>query len=65
MVLLSLQSLRTSENGLRFFPYSGHLGLTPVVVEGVVLTKKDEEEDAYFVGKERFPAFVVIEIVGS
>ncbi|KAF8162919.1 hypothetical protein B0H34DRAFT_300025 [Crassisporium funariophilum] len=43
MVHLILSSTKGNQ-GLRFFPYSGYLGLTPIRVEGVVRTKLDADQ---------------------
>ncbi|KAF8061540.1 hypothetical protein FPV67DRAFT_1509348 [Lyophyllum atratum] len=42
MVHLVLSSTKGNQ-GLRYFPYVGYLGLTPVKVEGVVRTKLDDD----------------------
>ncbi|KAF8631440.1 hypothetical protein AX17_005117 [Amanita inopinata Kibby_2008] len=42
MVHLILSSPRGNQ-GLRYFPYSGYLGLTPVNIEGVIGTKLDSD----------------------
>ncbi|KAG6831308.1 hypothetical protein H0H92_011515 [Tricholoma furcatifolium] len=42
MVHLILSSTKGNQ-GLRYFPYVGYLGLTPVKVEGVVRTKSDPD----------------------
>ncbi|CAA7265395.1 unnamed protein product [Cyclocybe aegerita] len=42
MVHLLLSSPKGNQ-GLRYFPYSGYLGLTPVRIEGVVRTKLDAD----------------------
>ncbi|RDB24068.1 hypothetical protein Hypma_008762 [Hypsizygus marmoreus] len=42
MVHLVLSSLKGNQ-GLRYFPYVGYLGLTPVRVEGYVRTKLDDD----------------------
>ena len=39
MVLLSLLPRKGGNTGSRYFPFSGHLGLTPVSVSGVVRTR--------------------------
>ncbi|KAG7452653.1 uncharacterized protein BT62DRAFT_989758 [Guyanagaster necrorhizus] len=41
MVRLILGS--TKGNGVRYFPYTGYLGLTPVKVDGAVLTRLDQD----------------------
>jgi hypothetical protein len=41
MVRLDLVS--SQGNGLRYFPYSGHLGLTEILIEGTVQTRLDED----------------------
>ncbi|PPQ77592.1 hypothetical protein CVT25_011384 [Psilocybe cyanescens] len=42
MVQLILSSTKGNQ-GLRYFPYSGYLGLTPIRVEGIVRTKIDAD----------------------
>ncbi|KAG6841661.1 hypothetical protein C0991_008299 [Blastosporella zonata] len=42
MVHLVLSSTKGNQ-GLRYFPYAGYLGLTPVKVEGIVRTKVDSD----------------------
>ncbi|KIM49441.1 hypothetical protein M413DRAFT_438626 [Hebeloma cylindrosporum] len=42
MVQLILSSTKGNQ-GLRYFPYSGYLGLTPIRVEGIVRTKLDAD----------------------
>ncbi|TRM61767.1 hypothetical protein BD626DRAFT_548921 [Schizophyllum amplum] len=42
MVQLSLLSTKGNQ-GVRYFPYTGYLGLTPVKVEGAVITKLDAD----------------------
>ncbi|TFK64083.1 hypothetical protein BDN72DRAFT_286614 [Pluteus cervinus] len=42
MVHLVLSSTKGNQ-GLRYFPHSGYLGLTPVKVEGIVKTKLDDD----------------------
>ncbi|KDR81810.1 hypothetical protein GALMADRAFT_152624 [Galerina marginata CBS 339.88] len=42
MVHLILSSTKGNQ-GLRYFPYSGYLGLTPIRVEGIVRTKLDAD----------------------
>ncbi|KAK0503107.1 hypothetical protein EDD18DRAFT_1136397 [Armillaria luteobubalina] len=41
MVRLILGS--TKGNGVRYFPYTGYLGLTPVKVDGAILTRLDQD----------------------
>ncbi|KAF8968358.1 hypothetical protein BDZ97DRAFT_1916196 [Flammula alnicola] len=43
MVHLILSSTKGNQ-GLRYFPYTGYLGLTPIRVEGVVRTKLDADQ---------------------
>ncbi|KAL1728670.1 hypothetical protein EV714DRAFT_252546 [Schizophyllum commune] len=42
MVQLSLVSNK-GNSGVRYFPYTGYLGLTPIKVEGAVITKLDAD----------------------
>ncbi|KAJ7582822.1 hypothetical protein C8J56DRAFT_955818 [Mycena floridula] len=41
MVHIVLASSKGNANAVRYFPYTGHLGLTPLKVEGVVIVKPD------------------------
>ncbi|KAF9264854.1 hypothetical protein L218DRAFT_899979 [Marasmius fiardii PR-910] len=41
--MVHLLLLSSKGNGVRYFPYTGYLGLTPVKVEGVVYTKLDSD----------------------
>ncbi|KAF9566266.1 hypothetical protein CPC08DRAFT_657891 [Agrocybe pediades] len=45
MVHLVLSSTKGNQ-GLRYFPYTGYLGLTPVRVEGIVRSKLDSDQKA-------------------
>ncbi|KAJ8078588.1 hypothetical protein PM082_012871 [Marasmius tenuissimus] len=41
--MVHLLLISSKGNGVRYFPYTGYLGLTPVKVEGVVRTKRDSD----------------------
>ncbi|KAG7092285.1 hypothetical protein E1B28_008647 [Marasmius oreades] len=41
--MVHLLLVSTKGNGVRYFPFAGYLGLTPVKVEGVVCTKLDSD----------------------
>ncbi|KAK7043646.1 hypothetical protein VNI00_008257 [Paramarasmius palmivorus] len=41
--MVHLLLISSKGNGVRYFPYSGYLGLSPVKVEGVVITKLDSD----------------------
>ena len=43
MVQISIHALRNLNHGGRFFPYSGYLGLTKLIVEGVIRTRLDDD----------------------
>ncbi|ESK93020.1 hypothetical protein Moror_8923 [Moniliophthora roreri MCA 2997] len=41
--MVHLVLVSSKGNGVRYFPYSGYLGLSPVKIEGVVITKLDSD----------------------
>ncbi|KAG8847768.1 hypothetical protein FRB91_011436 [Serendipita sp. 411] len=43
MVQISIQPIKNINHGGRFYPYSGYLGLTKLVIEGVVRTRIEDD----------------------